>query len=112
MKKAELLALGLPEENLKEFQRLYHRDLTKALAHKVEASGSDAVRQAIMTTLPTIEAPDRLRAILATVTHHYLEEYREQKNKKTAADAANIDGGKVEQKSDELQCSTPIVTEE
>ena len=30
MNKAELLALGLPEEDLKEFQQLYHRDLRKA----------------------------------------------------------------------------------
>ena len=32
-------------------------------------------------------------------------------DEKTAADAANIDDGKVEQKSDELQCSASSVNE-
>ena len=35
-----------------------------------------------------------------------------EQRENAAADAANIDDGRVEQKSDELQCSAPILTEE
>lgn len=92
MNKAELLALGLPEESLKEFQQLYHRDLRKA-AQSVDREAGD-LRTAIVSVLAAIKSPERLRLILATVSHHYLSEYRG--NKKTAADAANIDDGTVE----------------
>ena len=44
--------------------------------------------------LSAIKSPERLRLILATVSHYYLKEYRD--NKKTVADAANIDDGTVE----------------
>ena len=92
MNKAELLALGLPEENLKEFQQLYHRDLRKAV--QSESTQVGKLRAAIIPMLGAIKSPEHLRLILATVSHHYLKEY--QNNKKTAADAVNIDDGTVE----------------
>lgn len=106
MNKAELLALGFPEERLKEFQRLYHRDLRKA----VQSADKEAkeLRAATIPMLNAIKSPERLRLILATVSHHYLKEY--QDNKKTAQGAANTRDGEAEQNSDELQCSASSVT--
>ena len=100
MNKTELLALGLPEENLREFQRLYNRDLNK-VAHRMVDNPerrADELRAAIVPMLGTIKNTDSLRAILATVTHHYLKNYRED-HEKAAPGATNTKSGKAEQKS-------------
>lgn len=73
MNKAELLALGLPEENMKKFQEFYHRDLRKAATRTDKAA--DELRDAIIPMLATIKDTGSLRAILATTTHHYLKNY-------------------------------------
>lgn len=111
MNKTELLALGLPEENLKKFQEIYHRDVRKTAARLADNPDRQAeeLRTAIIPMLSVISEIRSLRAILSTASHHYLKAYKDEK---TAADAANIDDGvKVEQKSDELQCSASNDTE-
>lgn len=81
MNKAELLALGLPETSLREFQELYHRDLRKAVQRAAEKpeQEEDKLREAVTAMLPAIKDSGALRAILATTTHHYLKTYREER---------------------------------
>lgn len=81
MNKTELLALGLPEASLREFQQLYHRDLRKAVQRAAEKpeQEEDKLREAVAAMLPAIKDTGALRAILATTTHHYLKNYREGK---------------------------------
>lgn len=106
MKRGELLALGIPEENARKFQELYNRDLNRMVRRVVREKDPDDLRKAITYTLVAIEDTDRLRAILATVTHQYLKEYREREGMKNAAlSAANTRDGEAEQKVSETQCS-------
>lgn len=106
MNKAELLALGLPEERVREFQKIYNRDLDRRARQMIERKEPDSLRDAITSTLSTIENPARLRLILATVSHHYLEDYQEWKGmKKAVQGTANTQDGEAEQKSDQLQSS-------
>ena len=103
MNKAELLALGLPEELVREFQKIYNRDLDRRARKMIERKEPDELREAIVSTLSVIEDPERLRSIMATVTRHYLKEY--QGKKEEPSGATNTDQLKVEQKSDQLQSS-------
>lgn len=96
MNKNEALALGLPEEKLKEFREIYHRDVRKAAARltgnpKYQA---EELRAAIQPMLSVISEIQSLRAILSTATHHYMREYRDMKE--AAQGAANTQDGKAE----------------
>ena len=113
MNKSELLALGLPEENVREFQKFYHRDLMKMARRMAEdpEREADKLRAAIIPVVITIKSENALRAILATVTHHYLKDYRDT-NEKAAQGATNTQDGEVEQESNELNHSTASLSEE
>jgi len=112
MNKTELLALGLPEESVREFQKFYHRDLMKMARRMAEdpEREADKLRTAIVPMVKTIKSEDSLRAILATVTHHYLKDYRVG-NEKAAQGATNTRDGKVEQESNELNHSNASLAE-
>ena len=111
MNKTELLALVLPEENLKKFQEIYHKDVRKIAARLADSPDRQAeeLSAAILPMLSVISEIQSLRAILGTATHHYMREYRDMKE--AAQGAANTQDGKAEQKSDELQCSASSVIE-
>ena len=96
MNKTELLALGLPEENLKEFREIYHRDVRKAAARLTDNPDRQAeeLRAAILPLLSVISEIHSLRAILSTATHYYMREYRDMKE--AAQGAANTQDGKAE----------------
>lgn len=113
MNKTELLALGLPEESIREFQKLYHRDLMKMARRMAEdpEREADKIRAAIIPVVNTIKSETALRAILATVTHHYLKDYRDA-NEKAAQGATNTQDGEMEQKSNELNYSDVSLSEE
>ena len=70
MNKAEAIALGVPEERLKEFQEKYHRDLRKAV-HRRENSTTKPIRAAIDSVISSIKDVDKLREVLAVVTEIY-----------------------------------------
>ena len=70
MTREEVLALGVPEERLKEFQAYYGRDLQRAVNRKAEGS-SRAVRTAIESMLPLIRRPAALREILDLMIRLY-----------------------------------------
>lgn len=96
MNKNELLALGLPEEKLKEFREIYHRDVRKAAARLTDNPDRQAeeLRAAIQPLLSVISEIQSLRAILGAATHHYMREYRDMKE--AAQGAANTQDGKAE----------------
>lgn len=70
MNKAEAIALGVPEERLKEFQEKYHRDLRKA-TQRQENSATKPIRAAINSMLSSIKDVDKLREVLVMVTEIY-----------------------------------------
>ena len=87
MTKGELLALGLPEERVKEFQEIYHRDVRKA-ARLLNAPDrrADELRSAVSSMLSALSETESLRAILAAASQHYVREYQ-------GGAAAGDDGG-------------------
>ena len=70
MKKDEVLALGVPEERLSEFQDKYNRDLKKAIKNQPDGSAK-AIHAAINSMLPLIHSTPALREILELVTRLY-----------------------------------------
>ena len=70
MKKDEVLALGVPEERLREFQDKYNQDLKKAVRNQQDGSAK-AIRAAIESMLPLIRSTPALREILNLVTRLY-----------------------------------------
>lgn len=69
MTREEAIALGVPEEHLKEFQELYHRDLRKTAQR--ESGSASNLRAAIAGLLPVIKDADELRSILMLATEIY-----------------------------------------
>lgn len=70
MKRDEVLALGVPEERLSEFQDKYNQDLKKAVRNQQDGSAK-AIRAAIDSMLPLIRSTPALREILNLVTRLY-----------------------------------------
>ena len=97
MKKTELEALGLNEEQIKAVQRIHGKDLEELRAKLHESP--DKTRAAIAAMLPVIRQHEHLQGILRYVNHVFYHEYsaenrpRRANEQRTAADAANIDGG-------------------
>lgn len=91
MNKTELLAFGLPEESIKKFQEIYHRDVRKTAARLLVPPDRQAeeLRAAIIPMLSVISEIRSLRTILSVAIHHYL---KENKAEKTAADTVNDNG--------------------
>lgn len=80
MKKEEILALGVPEEKIREFQELYNRDLDNRLRHPKDSG----IRAAIASMLPMIQQEENLRKILKSVTHFYIAENSQPKPEQEA----------------------------
>lgn len=89
MKKEEALALGVPEERIREFQDLYNRDLRRVAA-RVNESGGGGVRAAIASMLPMIQDVDNLRKLLMSVTHFYITENRPPKSARPSEDKEGV----------------------
>lgn len=70
MKRDEVLALGVPEERLREFQDKYNQDIKKAIKNQQDGSAK-AIRAAIESMLPLIRSTPALREILNLVTRLY-----------------------------------------
>lgn len=70
MNKDEVLALGVPEERLRDFQDKYNRDLKRAIKNQQDGSAK-AIRAAIDSMLPLIHSTPALREILKFVTRIY-----------------------------------------
>lgn len=70
MKKEEILALGVQEDKIREFQDLYNRDLDNRLRHPKDSG----IRAAIVSMLPMIREEENLRKILKSATHFYIAE--------------------------------------
>ena len=78
MKKDEILALGVREEKIGEFQELYNRDLNKAVVNVIDRNrgcGKGETRTAIISMLPMVRNEESLQKILKTITHFYLLEH-------------------------------------
>jgi len=73
MKKEEALALGVPEERIREFQDIYNRDLRKAVKNDRDKQ-EGGTQTAIMHFVPLIKEEENLRKILKTVSHFYIME--------------------------------------
>lgn len=75
MLKEEVLAFGVPEEKLKEFQEVYHRDCRKAAYRMGKAVDPDAdTRSAINAMLKLIKRPETLNKILRDINKYYYSE--------------------------------------
>lgn len=70
MTKAEVLALGVPETGLKEFQDKYNRDVQRAVQHSANGSVK-FIRDAIRSMLPMICDEEGLREILCLAAEIY-----------------------------------------
>ena len=51
VKKDEVLALGVPEDKIREFQTLYNRDLDSRMKHP----NNNVTKEAILSMLPMIQ---------------------------------------------------------
>lgn len=97
MKKSELEALGLDGPTIKAVQEIHGQDLQRIKEKCVEGAGApaSAFRTAIASMLPMITQRNHLKELLSHANRLYFIENRDQqKDKKTAADAANTDDGK------------------
>lgn len=75
MTKEEILALGVPEEKYREFQRIYSRDVNRAAKHERTVEGIDQeTRAAIHAMLKLIKRPETLGKILKYVNTAYYNE--------------------------------------
>ncbi len=75
MTKEEIIALGVPEEKYREFQRVYSRDVNKAAKHERMTEGIDQeTRAAIHAMLKLIKRPETLGKILKYVNSAYYNE--------------------------------------
>lgn len=70
MKKEEVLALGVSEERLREFQDKYNRDVQRAVIHH-ENGSIRSLRGAIESMLPLIRKEKGLREILRVTAESY-----------------------------------------
>lgn len=79
MSRDEVLAFGVPEDKVKEFQEVYNRDLRKAadrLTRKRDDDGGET-RAAIYAMLKLIKQPDTLARILQNINKaYYTEPYK------------------------------------
>lgn len=81
MNKEEALALGVPEERLRDFQEVYNRDIRRAVRNQ-QAGSAKAVRAAIDSMLPLIHSVAALREILEVVTRLYCLSHTKPKEDK------------------------------
>ena len=92
MRKAELIAYGIPEEKVREFHQVYWADVKKQAAMMANGDAGQetalppsAYRQAISAVLRLINDRERLALILSNVNKHYYQQKNEQSS--TSEDA-------------------------
>lgn len=78
MKKTDLLALGLTEEQIKAVQAM-HGDAIIRMKAKWKSGSDDLTRTAIIAMVPMLKDPKNLKQILATVNYLYHAENRTQR---------------------------------
>lgn len=91
MKRSDVLALGVPEEKLKEFQARYWEDVHKcaekrAGVNAVDQKGADetsSLLEAITAMVKLMPDPVRLRMILSNVNRHYAQYTHDQRENQT-----------------------------
>lgn len=76
MKKEELIALGIPEDRVKEASRIWHEELRKLVSVAAEKDSKTAamLRDAISCLLPTIKSISSLRRVLRAASTAYYKE--------------------------------------
>lgn len=75
MTKEEILALGVPEDKYRDFQRIYSRDVNRAAKHERKMDGIDQdTIAAIHAMLKLIKRPETLLKILKYVNKAYYDE--------------------------------------
>ena len=74
MKKEEALALGVTEENYKQFRELYNRDLNCRVTARTAYNTEDATRAAILAMLKLIKRPETLDSILKYINQQFYKE--------------------------------------
>lgn len=74
MTREEVLALGVPEERLRDFQDKYNRDIQRAVSNLGDGSTKN-VRRVIESMLPMIRNAEGLRKILLLTTQLYAAQY-------------------------------------
>ena len=87
MKRSDVLALGVPEEKIKEFQARYWEDVHKcaekrAGVNAVDQKGADethSLLEAITAMVKLMPDPVRLRMILNNVNRHYSQYTHDQR---------------------------------
>ncbi|MBQ7785911.1 MAG: hypothetical protein IJ381_07175 [Clostridia bacterium] len=88
MRKSDILAFGVPEERIKEFQAAYWADLHK-VSRRLSAANTNqhqdtearALLEAITAMLKLIDDPERLRMILSNVNRHFAQYTQVQREK-------------------------------
>ena len=131
MKKAELIALGVKEENLREFNNRYWEDVrsyAKRLADKgnikpVESAGKGAgafpasdkqtaTKAAIVAMLPLFDDPARLHFILETVSREYHYQEKERARKEYEAQVEELKQKMHQAKKAKQEKEKPMLEEE
>lgn len=88
MRKSDILAFGVPEERIKEFQAAYWADLHKVAQRLSNVSADQrqdtearALLEAITAMLRLIDDPERLRTILNNVNRNFAQYTQDQREK-------------------------------
>lgn len=95
MKRSDVLALGVPEEKLKEFQARYWEDVHKCVSNRMEVYVTDRksadeacnLLEAITAMVKLIPDPVRLRMILNNVNRHYAQYVQDQRENREKVQA-------------------------
>ena len=90
MKREQIIAFGVPEERIREFQAAYWADLHKC-AQRMAAENTDqqtadkarSLLEAITAMVKLMPDPVRLRMILSNVNRHYAQYTHDQRENQT-----------------------------
>ncbi len=80
MKKEELQVLGIPDETIREVQKIHGRDMEKLKARLGSTSETirlNREREAVIAMVKLVNSPDNLDRILTYVNRAYYAEQRE-----------------------------------
>lgn len=88
MKREQIIAFGVPEERIREFQAAYWADLHKC-AQRMAADNTDqqtadearSLLEAITAMVKLMPDPERLKLVLNNVNRHYAQYTQGQREK-------------------------------
>lgn len=93
MKKSEVIAFGVPEDRVKEFQEVYHTELRNTAARMIRKENErealndeEAIKSAIYSMVSLMTGKERLNRILNYVNSQYFQMSKDKESERKEAD--------------------------